>query len=197
MADIGWPEDSQRKVNDYFHKRDRELIVTARRQAVLEAQLRDLSGVTGLTDRQLLRDLQRVGYSAATASLLDLVPVVQVAWSDGGIDAQEREQIFAWARADGIGDDDPGAERLAQWLETRPSDEFFEATLRAVRALLENLPPAERVPIERKLVRRCRSVAAVSGGFLGLGPRISNVEESAIGRIISALVGGSSAGAGG
>src|SRR5262249_62401333 len=94
--------DSRRREDDFFYRRDRKLILAARRQVDLEAQLRDLSAVTGISDRQILRDLQRFDYNPQTSILLELMPLVQVAWSDGSVNEQERERIFRIARLDGI-----------------------------------------------------------------------------------------------
>ena len=179
--------DSRRKEDDFFYKRDQELILTARRQAESEAQLRDLSAVTGISDRQILRDLQRFDYNTQTAIPLELMPLIQVAWSDGSVNQQERERIFRIARLGGIEDGDPRWHRLAQYLETRPPDEFFRLVLRALRAFLEGLPNEDRGRRERSLIMQCTSVASVSGGFLGLGSKISDAEQSAISEIVTVL----------
>ena len=179
--------DSRRREDEFFHKRDQELILAARRQAESEAQFRDLSAVTGISDQQTLQDLQRFDYNAQTALLLELMPLVQVAWSDGSVNELERKRIFTIARLEGIETGDPRWDRLAQSLQIRPSDEFFQATLRGLRASLEGLPVEDRRRIDRKLIIHCTSVASVSGGFLGLGSRISNAEQAAINEIVAAL----------
>jgi hypothetical protein len=187
MADNEQFTDSKRKEDDFFYKRDRELILEARRQAESEAQLRDLSAVTGISDRQILRDLQRFDFNAQSAILLDLIPLIKVAWSDGSVNELERERILTIARLDGMQDGDPNWARMAHYLETRPSDEFFRVTVRAVRALLETVPLGDRGRLEHELIRHCTSVASVSGGFFGLGSRISDAEQSAIREIVAAL----------
>ena len=179
--------NEQRKEDDFFYKLDRELILAARRQAESEAQLRDLSAITGISDRQILQDLQRFDFTAETASLLDLMPLVQVAWTDGSVNRQERERVFRIARLGGIDESDLRWQRLVRYLDGRPSDEFFRVTLRALRASFEGLPLEERRRRERALVMHCTSVAAVSGGFLGLGSRISDAEQSAISEIVAVL----------
>jgi hypothetical protein len=179
--------DSRRREDEFFYKRDQELILAARRHAESEAQFRELSAVTGISDQQILQDLQRFDYNPQTALLLELMPLVQVAWSDGSINELERERIFTIARLEGIETGDSRWDRLAQSLETRPSDEFFQATLRGLRASLEGMPVEDRRRRDRKLIMRCTSVGSVSGGFLGFGPRISNAEQAAINEIVAAL----------
>lgn len=179
--------DLRFKEDEFFYRRDRERLEESRRRAEAERQLLDLCVATSILDPEILRDLQRQEYNPQTVILLEVVPLVQVAWSDGSVNEQERERIYRIARLDGIEEHDPGWRRLAQCLETRPSDEFFRVTLRALRAWLAVLSAEVRGRIERKLLAHCTSVASVSGGFLGLNSKISGAERSAIGEIVAAL----------
>jgi hypothetical protein len=179
--------DSRRREDEFFYKRDQELILTARRQAESETQFHELMAVTGIRDHQTLQDLQRFDYNPQTVHLLELMPLVQIAWSDGSVNKLERERIFKIARLEGIETGDPTWHRLAQSLETRPSDEFFQATLRGLRASLEGLPAEDRRRRDRKRIMHCKSVASVSRGFLGFGLRICDAERAAINEIVATL----------
>jgi hypothetical protein len=187
MAKDERPVDSQRQEDEYFYKRDQELIEAARRRADAEAQLGALGAATGIADRDLLQDLLRLGYNAQTADLLDLMPLVQVAWSDGSVKGHEREQIFRIARLNWIETGDPKWRRLAQCLANRPADEFFDVTLRGLRAALEAMPVEDRARRQSRLLIHCTAVATASGGLLGLGSSISASEQSAISEILAAL----------
>ena len=113
--------------------------------------------------------------------------MVLVAWSDGSVAPKEKEEISLVARLHGLGEGVPGYGHLAGWLEARPSDDFFRLTLRAIRAALEALPGEERERKARELVLRCIQVAKVSGGFLGLGSKISAPERVAIRQVAEQL----------
>ena len=45
----------------------------------------DMIAKTGLSDPELLRDLNELGFTPETVTLLPLVPIVQVAWAEGGV----------------------------------------------------------------------------------------------------------------
>jgi len=134
-----------------------------------------------------LRDLQRLGFSQQTAMLLELAPLILVAWSDGSITPQERDQIFQVARLRGLEEGAAAYAQLAGWLAVRPQEELFQAALRAIRAALEALPAEERKSRSRALITDCTQVAAVSGGFLRLGSKVSAAEQLTIRQIAEQL----------
>src|SRR5919109_3881288 len=87
---------------EYFRKKDRELIEKMR-QAAASAQARaELGARTGLNDPQLLAELEALGFTPDTVELLPLVPLVQVAWAESGVTPAERNLIVKLARARGI-----------------------------------------------------------------------------------------------
>ena len=85
--------------DDYFRKRDRELIEKMRRASADEDMRRDLSSRTGLLDPEMLQELQALGFTPETAALL---PLVQMAWAEGGVSDAERKLIVQIARTRGI-----------------------------------------------------------------------------------------------
>jgi len=172
---------------DFFHRRDRELVERLRSKAEAGVALRQLGEITGIADEALLRDLQRLGFSQQTVMLLELAPLVLVAWSDGSVTPQERNQIFQVAHLRGVEDGAPAYAQLAGWLAVRPPEELFQAASRAIRAALEALPAEERESRRRALITHCSQVAAVSGGFLRLGSKISAAEQLTIRRIAEQL----------
>jgi hypothetical protein len=109
-----------------------------------------------------------------------------VAWSEGSVSAGERDLIMQAARARGIEPDTAADRRLAEWLATRPSDEFFERTLRAIQAMLEASPPEERDASRRDLLAYCSAIASASGGILGFG-KVSEDERKLLERLTSEL----------
>jgi hypothetical protein len=90
--------DSRKSENEYFYNHDRELLETMRRKAAADKVLQELGAVTGIEDEYVLRTLQRLNYDGQTVVLVDIVPLVQVAWSDGSVNDRERVEIFRLAR---------------------------------------------------------------------------------------------------
>ncbi len=171
---------------EYFRKREQELIEKLRRRAAADAELHQLGERAGVADEEILQDLQDLGYTPETVMLLHLVPLVQVAWADGRVSERERALIVEAARARGVEADSPADQQLAQWLTSRPPEEVFERNLRAVRAFLESRPAAEREASERELLSLSTAVASASGGLLGIGA-VSAEERALLARLSSEL----------
>jgi hypothetical protein len=171
---------------EYFRKREQELIEKQRRRAAAEAELHRLGEQAGVADEEILQDLQDLGYTPETVMLLHLVPLVQMAWADGGVSDRERALIVEAARARGVEAGSPADEQLAEWLTSRPSEQLFERTLRAIRAFLQARPAVEREASRRELLSYSTAIASASGGVLGFGA-VSAEERGLLARLGSEL----------
>jgi len=85
--------------DEYFHRKERELIARMRERATAESERQRIGATTGVADAQLLQDLQDLGYTAETITLLHLMPLVQMAWAEGHVSMRERDLIIEAARA--------------------------------------------------------------------------------------------------
>jgi hypothetical protein len=171
---------------EYFHRREQELIAKLRQRVQADAATQQLGEQAGVADAEILQDLQELGYTPETVALLYLVPLVQVAWAEGGVSDRERTLIVEAARARGIEADTPADAQLAEWLTTRPSEKLFEQTMRAIRAILESRPEAEREASRTDLLSYSTAIAEASGGVLGLRS-VSSEERSLLARISGEL----------
>jgi hypothetical protein len=79
----------------------------------------------GLADDEILRELQALGYTSETVSLLHLAPLIQVAWAGGKVTEGERRLIYDLARSRSIEADSPADQRLTEWLDARPAGDFL------------------------------------------------------------------------
>ncbi len=171
---------------EYFRKKDREL-VEKMRQAAAAAQARaELGARTGLSDPGLLEELQALGFTPDTVALLPLVPVVQVAWAEGGVSAAERALIVTLARARGIAEESAADRQLADWLHQRPPDDVFARATRLISAMLAS--PGHQQLSADDLVKLCESIAAASGGLFGIN-KVSAEERQLLASIADALKG--------
>ena len=152
---------------EYFHRKERELIEKMRVRAADEEQRRRLGQETGVGDDDVLRDLQELGYTPETVMLLHLVPLIQTAWAEGGVTQKERDLIVKAARSRGITAGSPADQQLDLWLAQRPSDELFEKTLRAIRTILQAQPDDARAASEKDLLALASAIATASGGIVG------------------------------
>ena len=154
---------------EYFRRKEKEVIEKMRRNAEAEAQRRRLGEQAGVGDEEVLRDLQELGYTSETVMLLHLVPLIQTAWAEGSVSGKERDLIVRAARSRGIEAGSSADQQLSRWLTDRPSEELFEKTLRAIRAILQSRSTEERAASERDLLSLCTAIAAASGGIVGFG----------------------------
>jgi len=171
---------------EYFRKQEQALIEQMRARQQAEAERQQMAEALGLTDDEILRELQALGYTRETVSLLHLAPLVQVAWAEGKVTEGERRLIHDLARSRSIGAGSPVDQRLTEWLDKRPAEDFFERTLRIIRALLQALPPNERSARRRDLLSHCAQVATASGGLLGFGT-VTEAEQALLDRIAAEL----------
>jgi hypothetical protein len=120
--------------------------------------------------------------------LLYLVPLVEVAWAEAGVAEEERSLILEAARLRGINEVSAAYKELTQWLKQRPPEEFFEKTLRLIRAVLQALPPGEREHETQDISAYCARIAKASHsfGFLPIG-HISAEERQILEQIATTL----------
>ncbi|HEY7441559.1 MAG TPA: hypothetical protein VH701_03995 [Vicinamibacterales bacterium] len=167
---------------EYFRKREKELIEKMRQHAEAGAERRRLGEQAGVADEEILQDLQALGYTPETVTLLHVVPLVQMAWAEGDVSDRERDLIQEAARARGIAAGSAADQQLSNWLARRPSDDFFEKTLRAIGAVLEAQPAETRAASQKDLLSYCTAIASASGGILGFRT-VSDQERQLLSRI--------------
>jgi tellurite resistance protein len=171
---------------DYFLRKERELIAKMHEKLASEKQQEQMAQATGIHDAEVLEALQELGYTPETVSLLHLVPLIQVAWASGDVSEKERELIVHAARSRGVALGSASDRQLNEWLTKKPADSFFANTLRAIRIFVEALPGNQRRDARQDLLTYCRSIADASGGFLGFGA-VSNEEHAALEAIAAIL----------
>lgn len=178
-------QDARSREDEYFWKKDQELVEKMRRAAEVDRSKRDMGAKAGFTDPELIRELDALGFTADTVVLLPLMPLVQVAWAEGGVSDSERQLIVKLARSRGIEPGSAADRQLSGWLASRPDAEVFERATRLIRAMLA-APTAQAGLSGADLVKYCEDIAAASGGILGIG-RISAEERALLSRIASDL----------
>ena len=184
----GITSDVRSREEEYFRRKDRELVENLRRAAEADASRQALERTSGIHDPVMLQELEALGFTPDTVSLLPLVPIVQVAWAEGGVSADERKLIVEFARGRKIAEGSAADDQLATWLEQRPSEDVFVRATRLIRAMLDHPEGQTGVLSVDDLIRRCEEIAEASGGILGFH-RISGEEKALLGRIQSALKG--------
>jgi hypothetical protein len=184
MPDDSLSDRRRTHEEEYFRKKDRELVDKIRQAAAADQARRDMGTKTGLNDPDLLRELQALGFTPETVSLLPLVPIIQVAWAEGGITPAERRLLLELARDRGIEAGSAADKQLSDWLDRRPSADVFSRATRLIGAMLATEAPRDLNAED--LVKHCERIAAASGGILGIG-RVSAEERATLERIAAQL----------
>jgi hypothetical protein len=131
MSDDGLSDRRRASEEEYFRKRDQQLVEHLRIQAEREAARGRLSQRVGVADDEVLQDLETLGFSDQTVSLLPMVPLVHVGWADGGMAASAAQRIMEASREHGIEELSDAGRQLREWLESRPSEHLFDGALQA------------------------------------------------------------------
>ena len=77
----------------FFPQKEAELLEKLRRKFHEEQDRERLAEEVGVHDGQILAAFEELGFTRETVTILHLVPLVQVAWSDGGVSEGERSKI--------------------------------------------------------------------------------------------------------
>jgi hypothetical protein len=170
---------------DYFRRKDRELVEKMRQVSAAAEARRELGTKTGLPDADV-EELQKLGFTPETVTLLPFVPLLQVAWAEGGVSDAERTLIVKLARARGIAEGSAADRQLSAWLSNRPDQQVFARASRLIGAMLEGGMGSEQGLSADDLVRHCESIAAASGGILGIN-RVSAEERALLASIAATL----------
>jgi hypothetical protein len=186
MPDNPLAERGRSLEEEYFRKHDQELIEKMRHAAAADKARQDLSATSGLQDPELIKELEVLGFTPETVTLLPLVPLIEVAWAEGGVSAAERKLVVELARSRGIAENGAADRQLAGWLDHRPSADMFTRATRLVRAMLSSGSPQQAPMTADDVVKYCENIATASGGLFGIH-RISAEERGLLERIASEL----------
>ena len=124
----------------YFRQKEAELIEKLRRQFREQQDRERLAEEVGVHEEHLLRTFEELGFSRETVTILHLVPLVQVAWSDGGVTEAERAKIHEVAALRGVIRGTPGYLLLEKLLGRRPPERAFDICWQVIRAMFTAWP---------------------------------------------------------
>jgi hypothetical protein len=176
--------------DEFFRREDQRLLARLNELKTVETTRAALAKASGIDDPAVLDALLGLGIRAETVAALSVVPLVEVAWADGSLDAKERGAILEGARQSGIAPGSTAHALLEPWLERRPDAKLLSTWLQFVRDLRDRLSAEEAARLKSSLLDQARAVATASGGVLGLGAKVSNAEAAMLARLESAFTPG-------
>jgi hypothetical protein len=152
----------------------KEQLVRLRRE---EENAEALSKVSGIVNKAVLKEMVSQGIRPEILAALCLVPIIEVAWADGSIDAQERKAVLEGAKKHGFGEDHA---ILQEWLKHRPDASLLDAWQKYMEGLCEILSKHTFAVLKNEILERTRIVAKASGGLLCITNPISPAEQAVL-----------------
>jgi hypothetical protein len=173
--------------DEFFRREDQRLLARLQELQTAEMNREALAKASGITKTDVLDKLLQLGIRAETLAALSIVPLVEVAWADGTLDAKERRAVLDHAADAGIAGGSTAAGLLEAWLERRPERRLLQAWTELVHAIREQVGPEESARLRTELVDRARAVARASGGVLGMGSKVSSAEGAMLAQLEGAF----------
>jgi hypothetical protein len=171
---------------EFFRKEDQRLTAKLRELKARETSRGELSRISGIKNTAILDRLVELGIHAETLVALSIVPLAEVAWADGAIDAKEEQAILDRAAKSGVIPGSTSHDLLKSWLERRPEPSLLTAWIHMVQGINENLTAEQIEALRAGLVERVQAVARASGGVLGVS-KVSRAEAEMIRQLESAF----------
>ena len=182
MSEVTLEERGRALENQFYEKENQQKLSAMKDKLDAQKTKDELRKASGMTDDAVLEQLVALGLRGNTIAALSLVPLVQVAWADGEIQANERTAILQGAHGKGLDRGKPGYELLETWLHQRPGDELFQAWEAYIKALASQLNDEQNRLLRNQIVGFAKMVAAAAGGLFGIA-KVSASEERVLKRI--------------
>ncbi len=139
---------------------------------------------TAVDDADLRRQLRSLGVDRDTWRVVTLLPLVEVAWADGRVQAAERARIVRLAQ-DSEALEGDGRLILEGWLSYRPSPAYF-ARGRGVLLDLLARPEAQAFQVD-DILDACLGVAEAAGGLFGVVATVEPEERALLAKMAREL----------
>lgn len=172
---------------EFFARQNQELIQKMRAEKSRAETKTQLTHYSGITDDSVLESLLDQNIQPSTLVALAFAPMVLTAWADGAIETAERNAILKAMGEQGIDANHPAYELLASWLKESPHANLFETWKAYVKGLSQSMDPNAYKSLKTLIMQRTKAVAEASGGYLGLGSKVSALEKEQIAQLEKAF----------
>jgi hypothetical protein len=176
-----------RNMEDLFFLEQEKKLAEARQKLELMQETKEnLSAISGITDEAVLHRLIELDIRPEVLATLLMIPLIEVAWSDGELHEKERAFLVDSVNQPGMHTRNVDPEILEVWMKKRPSPELFDAWELYIQALSAQLSHDERQTLKEDVMADARKIAEAAGGFLGLG-KISDAEQTMLDKLEAAF----------
>ena len=158
-----------RALEDSFFAKENERILQELRAATArEEKKKEFREYLNVENEEVLDALVELAVEPETLVAFTLVPLVEVAWADGEIQAKERDAIIKAAIDQGVEENSPTAKLLTNWLRTPPDKQLLDIWKAYIEELQESLSANSSAHMKTSVMGRARAIAEAAGGFLGV-----------------------------
>ena len=163
--------DRGKSLEDAFFRKESERAIERLREMKQRTMSREaLAKVIGITNEAIIDRLIELGIRPEIVTALAIVPLVEVAWADGSLDAKERQAVLDRAEKSGIAAGTADLDLLRSWLDKKPEPRLLTAWTEMVRGLSERMPPRSSHHSRPGSSSAPRPSPARAGAFSGLAP---------------------------
>jgi len=165
--------------DSFFAKENERILQELRAVKALEVKKKEFREYLNIDNEEILDALVELEIEPVTMVAFSLVPLVEVAWADGEIQAKERDAIIQAAIEGGVEEGSPTCDLLRNWLKMKPDPKLLEVWKGYMEVLKDSLGERSRAQLKSGTMGRARAVAEAAGGFLGVAS-ISAAEKKMI-----------------
>jgi hypothetical protein len=173
--------------NMFFAKKNQELLDRLRAEVTKLNARDELARASRIKDGTVVDRLVELEIGPETWTALTLIPLLEVAWADGVLDDKERKAILEAAADTGINPGKPSYELLERWIDGQPDGRLLAVWGEYVVGIAGRLDDAGKRALHDEIIGGARRVAEAAGGILGLGNKISKVEQAVLDRLEQAF----------
>jgi hypothetical protein len=165
-------------------QKDHELLANLKATMEQETSAANITA-SGIHDSALVNALIKQGIHLKDLPVLHLVPLFQVAWSDGEIQAEELALLTAAAKEANLEPGSHAFELFETMLVSPPSKELYTTALTYIHLILSTLPDADADAKRSNLTDLAASIAKASGKLLGVFGTGIQSEENDVLKVIA------------
>ena len=164
------PLQEHRKANEeeYFRKANAEAAAKLKKRAELEG--------VGIQDTGLIDHLLACGFDADSARALYVLPLIDVAWADGAVQAAERREILGVLEKQGIATNTKAYGLVVKWIDRGAADESYLQARTLLEPIVQELKKSGKDPAAW-IIAASEKVASVTNSLFGLGSKMISKEE--------------------
>ena len=171
----------------FFFEQDKILIERLRHLEKMKETKAAIAKVSGITDEDVLQRFVGLGIRPEIVASLALVPLIALAWADGKMDEEEKAAVLKAASKSFVSKDSVDFSLLQQWMEHKPGPRLLDAWRHYIKGLCQKLSTHQKTALKRDFIGHARQVAETTGGFLGLGNKMSKREKEMLEQLETAF----------